>query len=100
MGADGAFTSLVWPLGKEDPDDAFSSVPYEKVLQLITFHERFWCIKSTTLISLQVVIIPSDFNANANTPPNFPCFAGILSSLLLREFNGVTALWRVREGVH
>ena len=31
MGADGGFTSLVWPLGREDPDDAFSSVPYEKV---------------------------------------------------------------------
>lgn len=27
----GKFTKLVWPLGKEDPDDAFSSVPYEKV---------------------------------------------------------------------
>jgi leukotriene-A4 hydrolase len=31
MGADSGFTSLVWPLGGEDPDDAFSSVPYEKV---------------------------------------------------------------------
>lgn len=25
------FTQLVWPLNGEDPDDAFSSVPYEKV---------------------------------------------------------------------
>ena len=33
MGADNGFTSLIWPLGKEDPDDAFSSVPYEKVEQ-------------------------------------------------------------------
>ena len=31
MGADSGFTALVWPLGVEDPDDAFSSVPYEKV---------------------------------------------------------------------
>jgi hypothetical protein len=31
MGADNGFTALVWPLGGEDPDDAFSSVPYEKV---------------------------------------------------------------------
>lgn len=29
--SDGKFTELVWPLGDEDPDDAFSSVPYEKV---------------------------------------------------------------------
>jgi leukotriene-A4 hydrolase len=27
----GKFTELVWPLQVEDPDDAFSSVPYEKV---------------------------------------------------------------------
>jgi leukotriene-A4 hydrolase len=32
MGADNGFTALVWPLGGEDPDDAFSSVPYEKVM--------------------------------------------------------------------
>ena len=32
MGADNGFTALVWPLGGEDPDDAFSSVPYEKVV--------------------------------------------------------------------
>ena len=31
MGTEDRFTSLVWPLGGEDPDDAFSSVPYEKV---------------------------------------------------------------------
>jgi len=32
MGGDnGKFTSLIWPLTAEDPDDAFSSVPYEKV---------------------------------------------------------------------
>lgn len=30
-GSTGLFTSLVWPLNGEDPDDAFSSVPYEKV---------------------------------------------------------------------
>jgi hypothetical protein len=27
----GKFTELVWPLQAEDPDDAFSSIPYEKV---------------------------------------------------------------------
>jgi hypothetical protein len=37
MGADSGFTSLVWPLGGEDPDDAFSSVPYEKVIEYITY---------------------------------------------------------------
>ena len=36
MGADNGFTALVWPLGGEDPDDAFSSVPYEKVLLPLT----------------------------------------------------------------
>ncbi len=30
----GKFTELVWPLGDEDPDDAFSSIPYEKVSSL------------------------------------------------------------------
>lgn len=30
--ASGPYTSLVWPLQGEDPDDAFSVVPYEKVL--------------------------------------------------------------------
>jgi hypothetical protein len=31
MGADNPFSQLVWPLSGEDPDDAFSGVPYEKV---------------------------------------------------------------------
>lgn len=35
--SDGKFTELVWPLVDEDPDDAFSSVPYEKVTKLIYF---------------------------------------------------------------
>lgn len=28
---DNPFTQLIWPLGETDPDEAFSSVPYEKV---------------------------------------------------------------------
>jgi hypothetical protein len=35
LGADSGFTSLVWPLGGEDPDDAFSAVPYEKGFNLL-----------------------------------------------------------------
>lgn len=31
FGPDHKFTRLIWPLADEDPDDAFSSVPYEKV---------------------------------------------------------------------
>ncbi|RYH25595.1 hypothetical protein EON65_15425 [archaeon] len=31
MGHDNPFTCAVWPLNGQDPDDAFSSVPYEKV---------------------------------------------------------------------
>lgn len=31
QGADGTYTSLVWPLQGGDPDEAFSGVPYEKV---------------------------------------------------------------------
>jgi leukotriene-A4 hydrolase len=31
FGVDNKFTQLVWPLRGEDPDDAFSSIPYEKV---------------------------------------------------------------------
>lgn len=37
MGSEGRFTKLVWPLGEEDPDDAFSSVPYEKVPFVINY---------------------------------------------------------------
>lgn len=37
MGEDNKFTCLVWPLAEgADPDDAFSSVPYEKVLYACT----------------------------------------------------------------
>ncbi len=35
MGVDAPFTALVWPLKGEDPDDAFSSVPYEKGFNLL-----------------------------------------------------------------
>jgi leukotriene-A4 hydrolase len=31
QGPENKFTQLVWPLRGEDPDDAFSSIPYEKV---------------------------------------------------------------------
>eukprot|EP01041_Mallomonas_annulata_P006717 gene6717-13611_t len=35
MGETDRFTRLVWPLANEDPDDAFSSVPYEKGFNLL-----------------------------------------------------------------
>eukprot|EP01034_Spumella_vulgaris_P034235 gene34235-42217_t len=38
-GASGKFTGLIWPLGAEDPDDAFSSVPYEKGFNLLNYLE-------------------------------------------------------------
>ncbi|RYH13633.1 hypothetical protein EON65_35190 [archaeon] len=31
MGSDNIYTSVVWPMNGQDPDDAYSSVPYEKV---------------------------------------------------------------------
>ena len=34
LGPENPFTALVWPLNGEDPDDAFSRVPYEKVHRL------------------------------------------------------------------
>lgn len=34
------FSALVWPLGEEDPDDAFSSVPYEKGFNLLNHLEQ------------------------------------------------------------
>jgi leukotriene-A4 hydrolase len=37
MGVDNPFTQLVWPLNGEDPDDAFSSVPYEKVIIIFSY---------------------------------------------------------------
>ena len=42
MGGDaGKFTGLIWPLGEgEDPDDAFSTVPYEKGFNLLYFLEQ------------------------------------------------------------
>ena len=38
-GEQGRFTSLVCPIGEEDPDDAFSSVPYEKGFNLLYYLE-------------------------------------------------------------
>ncbi len=35
----GPFTALVWPLSGEDPDDAFSRVPYEKGFNLLYYLE-------------------------------------------------------------
>ena len=35
FGTDNGFTNLVWPLSGEDPDDAFSRVPYEKGFNLL-----------------------------------------------------------------
>jgi hypothetical protein len=40
MGHDGKFTRLVWPLAGEDPEAAFSSVPYEKGFHLLYLLER------------------------------------------------------------
>jgi leukotriene-A4 hydrolase len=38
-GDEGRYTALVWPLSGEDPDDAFSSVPYEKGFNLLYYLE-------------------------------------------------------------
>lgn len=38
-GASGEFTGLIWPLTATDPDDAFSSVPYEKGFNLLNYLE-------------------------------------------------------------
>eukprot|EP01035_Chromulina_nebulosa_P021569 gene21569-27927_t len=40
MGKENPFTRLVWPLGEEDPDDAFSSVPYEKGFNFLYYLEN------------------------------------------------------------
>ena len=42
MGPDSGFTLLIWPLGREDPDDAFSSVPYEKVKEQVYYFLCFF----------------------------------------------------------
>ena len=39
FGSDNGFTNLVWPLSGEDPDDAFSGVPYEKGFNLLMLLE-------------------------------------------------------------
>jgi hypothetical protein len=52
----GKFTELVWPLTAEDPDDAFSSIPYEKVVSLCLS----LCVSlSLPLSSLSVSLPPS-----------------------------------------
>lgn len=45
FGADHPFTCLVCPLGDDDPDDSFSSVPYEKGFNLLY---RLECIVGST----------------------------------------------------
>lgn len=39
FGETNKFTRLVWPLSGEDPDDAFSGVPYEKGFNFLTHLE-------------------------------------------------------------
>jgi leukotriene-A4 hydrolase len=39
MNPENPFTALIWPLSGEDPDDAFSSVPYEKGFNLLNYLE-------------------------------------------------------------
>eukprot|EP01038_Epipyxis_sp_PR26KG_P008299 gene8299-11230_t len=39
MGEDDPFTQLVWPLSGQDPDDAFSSAPYEKGFLFLSYLE-------------------------------------------------------------
>jgi leukotriene-A4 hydrolase len=39
LGEESGFTQVVWPLAGEDPDDAFSSVPYEKGFNLLNYLE-------------------------------------------------------------
>ena len=39
MGEDNIFTQLVWPLTGQDPDEAFSSVPYEKGFNTLHYLE-------------------------------------------------------------
>lgn len=39
FGNDNGFTNLVWPLSGEDPDEAFSGVPYEKGFGLLMYLE-------------------------------------------------------------
>lgn len=35
MGSENPFTCLVWPLSGQDPDEAYSAVPYEKVSRFL-----------------------------------------------------------------
>ena len=44
MGNDDPFTQLVWPLSGQDPDDAFSGVPYEKVSYELSFKIEYLLI--------------------------------------------------------
>ena len=39
MGTEHKFTQLIWPLNGEDPNEAFSSVPYEKGFNLLYYLE-------------------------------------------------------------
>lgn len=39
FGPESPFTQLVWPLSGEDPDEAFSGIPYEKGFNLLYFLE-------------------------------------------------------------
>ena len=40
FGEDNKFTQLVWPLSGEDPDEAFSGIPYEKGFNLLYYLEN------------------------------------------------------------
>jgi leukotriene-A4 hydrolase len=65
MGHDGKFTRLVWPLAEEDPDEAFSRVPYEKGFNLL-YHleglvgaERFLVFAKAYIQKFKLVCVTS-----------------------------------------
>ena len=60
LSAGGPNTQLVWPLNGEDPDDFFSSVPYEKVNRTsAVLRWNFWIRVVSTAVLTWWIMLPT-----------------------------------------
>jgi leukotriene-A4 hydrolase len=83
-GEAGVWTSLVWPLsGGQDPDEAFSSVPYEKGFNLLHYLETLVggvvfgafaqayinkCVASSCDLCVCIILFPSIIYSDSSSP--------------------------------
>jgi hypothetical protein len=94
----GKFTELVWPLTAEDPDDAFSSIPYEKVVSL--------CLSLCVSLSLSLsprslsLSLPLSASLSLSLPLPLTFTTGFQSSLSFGNYCWDNCFRRVRQELY